>query len=169
MPAADDDRGERDMKSRSDRQQQAAFWVLIVFAVATLVFGAGLVESPPAPGWIAWALHPLLLAVGFLCGAATVRRSREVDARRWELVEDETLTRGERLYAHREAERENKVAGSIFLLAGISVGACAAYVLRTPEQIGVADFLILSPLLGFLAGLLVVSRRTPASGPLDRA
>jgi hypothetical protein len=152
------------MSGSTDRQQKAAFAVLIVFALGTLVVGAGLIELPPAPGWMAWALHPLLLAVGFLFGAATVRRSREVDAKRWELVEDDTLTRGERLYAHREAERETKVAGSIFLLAGIAVGAFAAYVLRVPEQIGVADFLILSPLLGFLAGLVVVSRRLPAAG-----
>lgn len=147
----------------AEKQQQNAFRVLLVFAVLTLLAGTGLIEIPESPGWIAWLLHPVVLAIGYVCGAATIRRTREIDAVRWELVEDETLTRGERLYAHREAERETKVAGSVFLLAGISIGACAAYVLRSPEAIGVADLLILSPLLGFLAGLLVTSRREPAA------
>jgi hypothetical protein len=146
----------------TQRRQQAAFWVLVAFAAGTLLAGTGLVEVPRGPAWIAWLLHPVLLAVGFACGAATVRRSREIDAQRWRLVEDDTLTRGERLYAHREAERETRIAGSVFLLAGISIGAFAAYVLRVPDRIGVADLLILSPLFGFLAGLLVISRRLPA-------
>jgi hypothetical protein len=150
---------------QAEKQQKIAFTILLAFAACTLLAGTGLVDVPRAPPWVAWALYPLLLAVGFLCGGATVRRAREIDANRWTLVEDEALTRGERLYAHREAERETKVAGSIFLLAGISVGTCAAYVLRVEDQIGVADFLILSPLVGFLAGLFVVSRRTPASRP----
>ena len=151
--------------STTDRAQTAAFFVLLAFAICTLLFGAGLVEVPRGPAWIAWALHPLLLAVGVVCGLATVRRARAIDAQRWTLVEDDALTRGERLLAHREAERETKVAGSVFLLASISTGACAAYMLRVPEEIGVADFLILSPLLGFLAGLLVGARRFQAARP----
>ncbi|HVS16227.1 MAG TPA: hypothetical protein VMV46_20100 [Thermoanaerobaculia bacterium] len=147
-------------------RQRAAVWVLLVFAAGTLLAGAGLVGIPRGPAWIAWLLHPVLLAVGFACGGSTVRRAREIEAERWRLVEDATLTRGERLYAHREAERETRIAGSIFLVAAISMGAFAAYVLRVPERIGVADLLILAPLFGFLAGLWVVSRRQPASpGP----
>jgi hypothetical protein len=134
----------------------------LIFALGTLVAGTGLIEVPRAPSWLAWALHPALLFLGFACGAATVRRAREIEAGRWRLVEDDALTRGERLHAHREAEQETRVAGSIFLLAGISVGAFAAYVLRVPDVIGVADLLILAPLFGFLAGLAIVSRRMPA-------
>ena len=97
-----------------------------------------------------------------MAGLAAVRRAREIDEERWEIVEDDTLTAGERRYAHREADRNTRVAGSIFLLAAVALGGWLAYQLKDPEQFSAAELLIVSPALGFLVGLPVGARLWPA-------
>ena len=110
-------------------QSVAVIWstVLVVAAILTLV---GLQVVPRGvPGLVA-ALHVLVAAVGFFCGVAATRRRAEIEAERWERVEDADLTSSEREHAHREAESELKRASAQFLLAGVTLGGWLAYQLR---------------------------------------
>ena len=110
-------------------QSFAVIWstVFVVLAILTLV---GLQVVPRGvPGLVA-AFHALVAAVGFFCGVAANRRRAEIEAERWERVEDAELTTSEREHAHREAESDLKRASAQFLLAGVTLGGWLAYQLR---------------------------------------
>ena len=92
-------------------------------------------------------------------------RSREIERERWRVVADGTLTSGEREYAHREAEQQMRSAGTVFLLAALSVGFWLSYQLREDGTIGPADFLIVSSFVGFILGALIGSRLLPKQEP----
>ena len=61
-------------------------------------------------------------------------RAREIDRERWEVVDDPLLTSGEREYAHKEAERERRWAGTVFLTAPVALAYWTAYQV-TPEAV----------------------------------
>jgi hypothetical protein len=143
------------------RLQPVAFAILVVAGVLALAAATGLTPIPKGPPSLAWKLHPVLGLLGAACGVATVARSREIDRERWRVLSDPALTTGEREWAHREAESEIRRAGTVFLLSGVALGAFGAYQLRDPGTLGVADFLIVSPLLGFGAGLLAGAKLFP--------
>lgn len=127
----------------------------LVFAV--VCGGLGLMTStgcpvlPSADPGIVALLHPLVIAMGALAGFLLPFRQRAVDAERWRVVEDPALTSGEREYAHQEAEREKKTAGIVFLMAPLTLGFWLAYHFRQ-ETITAADFLTVTPLVGFAVG-----------------
>jgi uncharacterized membrane protein YbhN (UPF0104 family) len=150
---------------RWKRIQRVAFWLMVAGVVLAASAAVGITSLPSNPPALVWSLHAVLLALGVGCGFAAVGRSREIDRERWRLLGDTSLTSGEREYAHREAEAELRSAGRVFVLSGVALGAFAAYLLRTPGEIGAADLLIVTPLLGFAAGLLVGSRVFPAVTP----
>ena len=132
----------------------------VVAAVATaLFFALGLAASiqltprmhPSAAALVAIACLPG--GLGGLGGLGVILRKREIDARRWELVQDGALTSGERQIAHRDADQAVRASGRTFFLAAVSSGGWLSYQFRDPEQFTPSDLLILAPVLGFLIGL----------------
>lgn len=135
------------------RLRRGAFWVTVGAAGLTVLAALNLSPFPTRmPAVAAW-LHPLVAAVGAAAGWLTMVRARELEAERWRVVADPDLTSGERQYAHKEAEREVRSAASGFLVAALAVAVWLAYQLRIPGEITVADLLVLTAALGFLAGL----------------
>jgi hypothetical protein len=149
------------------RAQSLALITAIGCGVIGLMTATGCpVLAPGDPGAAAW-LHPLVMVVGAVAGFCFSLRARQIDAERWRVVDDSTITRGEREYAHREAEREKKSAGIVFLMAPLTFGFWLASHLRG-ERVSAADLLSVTPLLGFLLGMGVARlalRGKPAPGP----
>ena len=140
-------------------------------AVAGLAVGflasIGLEIFPPLARGGFWTVVGLLLVMAAGGGVATVVRAREIDRRRWQVVQDPLITSGEREYAHKEAERERRWAGAVFLAAPIALGYCAAYHLGPGAGPGAAGALALLPFAGYLAGFLAAHallRRRPPAG-----
>ena len=147
--------------------QNAALVVAIVCGALGLATATGCPVLPPGdPGAVAW-LHPLVIGVAAVAGLCFSLRAREIDAERWRVVDDSTITKGEREYAHKEAEREKKAAGVVFLMAPLTLGFWLASHWRG-ERVGAAELLSLVPLFGFLLGMgaaRVALRGKPAPGP----
>lgn len=140
-----------------------------VAAVAGLVLGflasLGLRILPVLSSAGFWVAAVLLVAGGVGGGLATVARGREIDRRRWELVEDPLMTSGEREYAHKEAERERRWAGIVFFTAPIALAYWAAYQLSADAALGAPPLLALVPLVGYLGGLLAAHWRFRKRSP----
>lgn len=99
-----------------------------------------------------WTVVTLLLLAGLGGGVATVVRAREIDRRRWEAVDDPLITKGEREYAHKEAERERRWAGIVYFTSPIALGYCAAYHLGAGAAENAPALLSLLPLASYLVG-----------------
>ncbi len=110
-------------------QSVAVVWST-VFVVAAILAVVGVQIVPRDVSGLVGSLHVLVAAIGFFCGVAATRRRAEVEAERWERVEDSDLTTSEREHAHREAESDLKRASAQFLLAGVTLGGWLAYQLR---------------------------------------
>lgn len=148
-----------------ERLQKFVFRFAVAFALLGLATSVGCTVVPKGPPQAAWLLHPVLLLLAAAGGWATLLRNREIDRRRWEIVEDPTLTSGEREYAHREAERERRVAATAFLLGPLTLGYWMAYQFNVEERITAADFLVVPPLAGYVLGLLVGRWKGPKESP----
>ncbi len=137
--------------------------VAVVAAVGGLALGflasLGVHVTPLLSRTGLWLTAAALLAAGLLGGVATVLRAREIDRRRWEVVEDPLLTSGEREYAHKEAERERRWAGTVFFTSPIALGYWAAYQLGPDAGLAAPPLLAVVPLGGYLAGLLATYAR----------
>ena len=147
--------------------QNVALLVAIGCGVLGLLTATGCPVLPAGdPGAAPW-LHLLVILVGAVAGLSFSTRAREIDGERWRVVEDATITSGEREYAHREAEREKKSAGVVFLMAPLTLGFwLAAHFFE--RRVAATDVLSLTPLVGFLIGLGVAKaarRGAPAPGP----
>lgn len=150
--------------TRLARLQRAATVVAVIGAALGFATSVGCGVAPPGdPGWARLA-HPLLLLLGAACGLATVLRAREIDRRRWRELEEPLLTSGEREYAHKEAERDRRLAGTSFLAAPLLLGYWAAYQLGGTADL-VTGLLPLSPMAGFAAALLAARLWLPAEEP----
>jgi hypothetical protein len=99
-----------------------------------------------------WIVVALLLLAGLGGGVATVVRAREIDRRRWEAVDDPLITKGEREYAHKEAERERRWAGIVYFTSPIALGYCAAYHLGPGAVENAPALLSLLPLAAYVVG-----------------
>jgi hypothetical protein len=147
--------------------QNVALIVAIGCGVLGLTTATGCTVLPEGdPGAAPW-LHLGVIAAGAIAGLCFSFRARGIDAERWRVVEDATITSGEREYAHREAEREKKSAGVVFLMAPLTLGFwLAAHFFE--RRVAATDVLSLTPLVGFLIGLGVAKaagRGVPAPGP----
>lgn len=110
---------------------------------------------PRSGPWLAWILHPLFFVLGGAGGVAAAVRGRQVDRRRWEVLDDPMLTDGERELAHREAERERRWAGTVFFMAPVFLSYWMAYQVSGEEGGSLLTYMLtLPPMGGFLAGLL---------------
>ena len=138
----------------AEKLQRWAVWVAVASAVLGLGASTGCAVVPKGPPAVAWVLHPLVMLLGAIAGWLTLVRKREIDRVRWQVVQDTTITKGEREYAHREAERDIRLAGTAFFAAALGFGYWMAYQFNVEDEITAAEFLIVSPLVGFLVGLL---------------
>lgn len=135
----------------------AALGVLLILATA----GGCPTFEATAPAW-AWPLHLLLLAASAAAGMATMLRGVEIDRERWRIVDDPRITRGEREYAHKEAERQRRWAGTALMLGPVIAGYWLAFQFRSAGTGRLlTDLLSLTPLAGFLAGLVYGRRYGP--------
>lgn len=148
--------------SRLQGLERVSLGVAVVCGLLTLASAAGCPTfEVEEPAW-AWPLHALLLAVGAGAGVATMLRGVEIDRKRWEIVEDPLLTSGERQYAHKEAERQRRAAGTLLLLGPVVLGYWLAYQFRSAQvHVLLTDLLGVTPLFAFLAGLVYGRRYEP--------
>ena len=129
--------------------------VAVVCGLLGLATSTGCHTLPELPEGLAWILHPLLFLAGGLAGAFTSLRHREVEEERRRALQDPLATRGEQDHAHREAERQRRFAGTAFLLGPLGFAYWMAYVFEVRGAVTAADFFLVSPVLGFLPGLLL--------------
>lgn len=138
--------------------QRAATWSAGAAVLLGLAASVGVRLLPLGPLWLAALVHPLLAALGFLCGAAGVVRGQQIDRRRWEIVDDATATNAEIQEAHREAERQRRYAGTAFLAAPIFLGYWGIYQFTGGL---VAGLLAVTALAGYAVGFLLATRHAP--------
>jgi len=115
--------------SRKHLQTAAVVWSGVFLAAAVLTI-AGVYVVPRDVAGLVWVLHVVVAVVGFVSGVVATRRRAEIEAERWQRVDDPDLTSGEREHAHREAESSLKRATAQFLLVGVTLGGWLAYQLR---------------------------------------
>ena len=138
-------------------QSLAVVWSA-VFVAAAILAVAGLQIVPRDVPGLVWGLHVLVAVVGFLSGVAATRRRAEIEAERWQRVDDSDLTSGEREHAHREAESQLKRASAQFVLVGVTLGGWLAYQLRAER-----------PEAGAAATELLGGEAAAVPGPADGA
>ena len=148
--------------SALQRWERICLTVAGVACLLVFLTAGGCSPLPLGPPAAALWLHPLLLGLGLAAGFAAVLRFREVDARRWEIVADPLLTKGEREWAHKEAENQRRFASSAYLSAPLGLSFWLAYQFqgrfKLPD-ISPADVLMLTPLAGFFVGLLLAQKK----------
>jgi len=141
--------------SKWARLQHACLWIAALAGALGVATAAGFrVGAVPDPRW-SWLLHALLLLLGTAGGIAAMMRGIEADRERFQVLQEQLLTPGERDYAHKRAERQRRGAGTIFLLAPVTVGYWLASHLSSGEPNFLSDSLVVTPLLGFIVGIFV--------------
>ncbi len=139
---------------RIERLEKVALWVAGLCGVLGILTSGGCLHLPTVPRAALGLLHPLLLAAGAVCGWAVVVRDRAIDRRRWQVVEDDQLTSGEREWAHKEAERQRRRAGISFVGAPLILGYWLAYQVEGAGRLLAAQLLPVTALVGAVIGLI---------------
>jgi len=136
-----------------ERIQKICWPMAAIFAVLGVGASTGCRVLPAGNPDHVWLLHGLLLAAGFAAGVATMLRAVEIDRKRWEIVEDPLLTSGEREYAHKEAERQRRLAGTAFLLLPLTLAYWLAHQFQD-EELHLPQILLgVTPIVAFFLGL----------------
>lgn len=139
--------------------QRLSAWVSAAAALLGLMASVEVRLLPLAPAELAWLLHPLLFALGAGGAVAGALRGREIDRWRWEMVDAPGVTAGEREEAHKEAERQRRRAGTLFLAGPVFLGYWGVYQVAG----GLATWLLpAAALAGYAVGFLVAQRKLPA-------
>ncbi len=140
------------MHSTWVRLQHGCVGVTAIAVLLAIASAAGYrLGAVPDPRW-AWPLQLLLLLLGVGGGLAASMRGIEIERQRWQILQEELLTTGEREYAHKNAERQRRRATTIFMLAPVTLGVWFANHLRTEEPSLLIGSLLITPLFGFLIG-----------------
>ena len=133
--------------------QRASLWIAGAAFLLVLAASGGCQVLPAGIPSLAWVLHPAVLLLGFVAGWLTTLRHREIDGERWRVVADPLLTKGEREYAHKEAEAERRRAAVCFIAAPLLLAWLLASRFRGPGSHLVTDLLAVTTLAGYGAGL----------------
>ena len=137
-------------------------------AISVVLFLGAVLELTPQlspPGWLTALLWFALGTLGVLAGARTIEHARAADLWRWQTVQDDTLTSGERQMAHREADARKRSGGALMLLGASAPAVWLAYQFRQVDTISPSDLLILAPVLGFGLGLFLANNKIPPVEP----
>ncbi|MEM9292075.1 MAG: hypothetical protein AAGD01_10380 [Acidobacteriota bacterium] len=147
------------MRWRLSALQDGAAAVAAVSVLLSLLASAGFGPLGSFGNVGAAVAHIVLFFLGFACGLLARWRIDEIEAARWRHVEDELATQGEREYAHKEAERQRRTAGTLFLLAPTCLAFWLAQEAHLPGKgIRLSDLLLVTPLVGFFLTFLVAHR-----------
>ena len=145
--------------------QTGSVGLAVAGGVLGFLTAGGCSATPTAPpGW-AGPVHLLLLLVSALGGICAAFRIREVETARWQAVNDPLATKGEREYAHREAESQRRWAATAFLLGPIGVAFWLAYAFETPGRFSLSDLFLVTPMAAFLIALLTALRSIASRPP----
>lgn len=153
------------MTSRLQRLEKVALWIGIVAGTLGFLTSAGCVRLPELPGATVPWLHLVLFGFGAVAGLLATRRGEEIDRRRWEIVQDGSLTSGEIDWAHKDAENSRRWAGSKFLGAPVLLGYWMAFQVEGRGSTLAAQLLAATALVGCFAGLLLARLRRSPAGP----
>lgn len=147
--------------TRWERWQVGAVAVAVTGGLLGLLTAGGCSPTPPGPPGLAGGIHVLLLLLSVAAGIAAFLRMREVETARWQAAQDPYATKGEREYAHREAESQRRMASTAFLLAPIGIAFWLAYVFESQGRFTPSDLFLITPVLGFLLTLMIAPRFLP--------
>ncbi len=136
-----------------ERGETVSLGVAIVAGLLGLLTSVGFGPLPLMPSWVAWALHPVMLLVGGAAGVLAVRRIQQIEEVRWQIANQELVTQAEVDHAHREAERQRRYAGTVYLLAPLMLGYWGAYQVESDGALTLAGLLLVTPFVGFGLGL----------------
>ncbi|MDX1631123.1 MAG: hypothetical protein R3234_04640 [Thermoanaerobaculia bacterium] len=135
--------------------QKTCWWASAVLGLVILGTATGYNPVPTAATvWLGVA-YPFLLGVGVLFGWMARLRQVEIEEDRWRILSDEHLTRGERTYAHKEAESAMTRSLAAFLLVPLLLAGYLTYQIPGEEGSFVNDLLVLPAFLGYGLGLLL--------------
>ena len=151
--------------SRLEPLQRVLFWVAVGSATLGFLTSAGCRMLPDVPESTLGFLHVALLIAGGFVGYLSVFRNTEIDQERWRIVEDPSLTSGERDYAHSYAERQRRLASTSFVAAPLMLGYWLAYQVEGEGQALTAQLLPATALVGSVIGFLVARWRVGADEP----
>ena len=147
------------------RCQNGALAVAIVTGALGLLAAGGCSVVPEGRPGLAGLIHVLLLGLSIGAGLLAALRTQEVETARWEAVNEPMATKGEREYAHREAESQRRGTSTIFLLAPLGIAFWLAHVFDTEGVFSLSDLFLVTPVLGYLLTLLIASRRLASPPP----
>ncbi len=148
-----------------ERLQRIAVAIAALGGCLGLASSAGCNVLPAAPPSLTGILHLLFLCLGAGAGWLTALSHRQVEHQRWQAVTDPLVTKGEREYAHKEAESQRRFAGTAFLLAPMGLAFWLASHFDKPGKFVFSDLFLVSPLLGFVLGLIVAHLAAPPKAP----
>lgn len=139
--------------------QKACWWASA--AIGALILGIATGGNPVptvGAGWLVLA-HPVLFGAGLLFGWMARLRQNEIEEDRWRILSDDHLTRGERTYAHKEAESAMTRSLAAFLLVPLLLAGCLTYQIPGPEGSLADDLLVIPAFVGYGLGLLLARWR----------
>lgn len=145
--------------------ERGALVTAVVGALLGLMTSGGCHVVPQGPPAGAWLAHVLVFALAAGAGLVAALRHRQIEEQRWAAAHEPHITKGEREYAHREAESQRRFSATVLLLAPLGVGYWLAYVFESPNALTAADFLLVTPTAGFFLGFFFGRRKWPADLP----
>lgn len=148
-----------------ERIQHGAIAVAVVTGALGLLAAGGCSIAPEGKPELAGLVHVFLLLISVGAGIVAALRVNEVEQARWQAVQEPMATKGEREYAHREAESQRRGTATAFLLAPLGVAFWLAHLFETEGVFSLSDLFLVTPVVGYLIALLIASRRFSSPPP----